>query len=292
MVNSYLANLKTTREVLDSFNLSAKYKFGQNFLVDDNIIGRILDFAHIEDALHPVIEVGPGIGTLSVTLLQKAPVVAIELDKDMRDVLKQTIKDAPNSFALINKDALKVELADFYPALERLSFSRNELPQKLVANLPYQVAATLILDWFERFDFIEDMIVMVQSEVADRISAKMRTKNYGAYSIKLRMYAEVVDRFQVSPSCFYPAPRVESAVVHLKRQPLSDDLEIIATASKIADAAFAQRRKTLRNSLKSTFKTSVVDALLAECGIDPNVRGETLSVHDYLHLGQILLQMS
>lgn len=348
MPNSYLANPKTTKQVLDSFGLSAKYKYGQNFLVDDNIVGRILQLAklqqvrrqpaaghalmnehtddaslapkqpassqtsmaeHINDAtivpkqpaasqtsMAPLLEIGPGIGTLSLALLKCAPLISVECDQDMVHVLKTTTKDFSNNFAVIQKDALKLCKADIEDASKLLGDAKDgtcagTLPKKIVANLPYKIAATLILDYFERFDFIEEAVVMVQMEVADRICAKFGTKDYGAYSIKLRMYAKMVDRFDVAPTCFYPAPRVKSSVIYMRRDHASDNRALIAAASKIADAAFVQRRKTIRNSLSTCFAKSLVDEMLAACNIDPSVRGEALNVEDYLRLGEAFLHL-
>ncbi len=296
MPNSMLANPKETKRVLDSFNLSAKYKFGQNFLVDDNIIGRILEFANITEQDIPVLEVGPGIGTLTVAMLQKAPVISIEFDEDMAHVLQETTGDYSERFALIQKDALKLQREDIENAISRLNDmgcnGAASFPKKLVANLPYQIAATLILDYFERFEFLEEMIVMVQREVADRICAQLGTKDYGAYSIKLRMHAKMLDRFQVAPTCFYPAPRVESSVIHLCRDCASSDKNLVRAASKIADAAFAQRRKTIRNSLSTSFDKQLIDELLSSCNIAPNVRGEALNIQDYLNLGKEFLKLT
>ena len=132
---------------------------------------------------------------------------------------------------------------------------------------------------------------MVQSEVADRIAAELGSKDYAAYTVKLRMHARVVDRFQVSSRCFMPAPRVESAVIRLERATTCADQELVAAASRVADAAFAQRRKNIRNSMRSSFDKGLVDELLARCGIEPTVRGETLTVEHYLELGRALLEL-
>lgn len=294
MANSPLANQTQTKRVLSSFNLDAKYKFGQNFLIDDNIVGRILELANIQTDI-PILEVGPGIGTLTLALLQKSPIISVEFDDDMVNVLKQTIGAYTDNFAVIKKDALKLNYEDIEIALRGIGAKDTngiKMPKMLVANLPYQIAATLILDYFERFDFLKSMVVMVQSEVADRICAKIGTKDYGAYSIKIRMFAQMCDRFQVSPTCFYPAPRVESSVICLRRNESNNDKQLLNSACKIADAAFAQRRKTIRNSMCASFDKSVVDELLNQCNIDQKLRGESLSVKDYLRLGQAYIDLN
>lgn len=291
MTYSPLANLSATREVLDRFGLGAKYSLGQNFLVDDNIIGRILDVSGLletEGFDRDVIEIGPGIGTLTVALLDHARVASVEFDRDLPPVLAETTEFNGDRFALIQKDALRVCQDDIRTAFDSIG---GGMPTMLVANLPYAVAATVILDWFEKFDFLQSMTVMVQSEVADRIAAQKGTKDYAAYTIKLRMFAQTTKRFQVSPSCFYPAPRVESAVIRLDRHELCQDRELLKAACKAADAAFAQRRKNIRNSMKSRFDTKTIDALLEACDIDPKLRGEALDVEQYLQLGAELLKI-
>ena len=292
MVYSSLANPRSTREVLDRFGLSAKHALGQNFLIEDNVIGNILRFAGLdaeqgETPLPTVIEIGPGIGTLSVALLEHANVVAVERDHDLLDVLAETTARHSDRFALISRDALKLTNEQLDEALVQISAER---PRQLVSNLPYAIAATVVLDWLERFEFLDSMTVMVQSEVADRMSAQVGTKSYGAYTVKLNLIAELVDRFQVSRNCFMPAPHVESAVVHIRRrQPAMDD-GLRKSACKLADAAFAQRRKTIRNSMQSAFDRETVDKLLEACGVAPNVRGETLEPQAFIEMAKVLRQ--
>ena len=294
MAYSELASPRATREVLGRFGLDAKHALGQNFLIDDNVVGNILRLSGLqgsapqEAAARSVLEIGPGIGTLTVALLEHANVIAVERDRDLLPVLAETTALHSDRFALIEGDALKTTLEQVEVACAQLKAPR---PRMLVANLPYAVAATVVLDWFGRFDFLESMTVMVQSEVADRMCAQQGTKTYGAYTAKLRLHARVSDRFQVSPACFFPAPRVESAVIRLDRCPLSDDPAVLSAASAVADAAFAQRRKTIRNSMKSAFDTTTVDALLEACAIPATTRGETLSPEQYLELGQALVEL-
>lgn len=291
MANSELANPSATRAVLERFGLSAKHALGQNFLIDDNVVGNILRVSGLAgtdphaEALPSVVEVGPGIGTLSVALLRHAVVVAVERDRDLAAVLAETTALDSDRFALIEGDALKVEWSQLARACERMGAAQ---PRMLVANLPYAVAATNVLDWFSRFEALDSMTVMVQSEVADRMAAQVGTKNYGAYTVKLRMHARTVERFQVPSSCFLPAPRVESAVVRLERAALTEDAEVLRAACAAADAAFAQRRKTIRNSMRSAFDTATVDSLLAACGVEPTVRGEILLPEQYLEMGKLL----
>ncbi|OUO88620.1 16S rRNA (adenine(1518)-N(6)/adenine(1519)-N(6))-dimethyltransferase [Gordonibacter sp. An230] len=286
---SPLASPSATRAVLEAHGLSTKYSLGQNFLVNDAILRKIVALAELapEDE---VLEVGPGIGTLTVALLKRAGRVAsVERDADLPAVLAETLAPWADRFTLVEKDALDLTAAD-------LPFS----PTKLVANLPYAVAATVVLDCFERFPGMESATVMVQKEVADRMAADPGSKNYGAYTVKLRLYAEPVGRFSVGPGNFFPPPRVESAVVRLDRRPLSDGAgdplgeAALKAACVMADAAFATRRKTLANSCRTYFAgrgregARIAAALprLFECAdVDPARRGETLSLDEFVRLG-------
>ncbi len=301
-MNSPLANPRETRAVLERFGLAAKHRLGQNFLVDDNVVGRILELSGLAPgadsasaALPCVVEVGPGIGTLTCALLRHARVVAVEYDADLPPVLAETCAADGERLRLVQADALKLERAQLERACAELG---APLPDRLVANLPYQVAATLVLDWLARFEFIESMTVMVQREVADRMAARCGCKDYGAYTVKLSLRAHIAGRFAVSPACFSPAPHVDSAVVRIERRPLftaddglsdaelaaASDSATIDTACELADAAFAQRRKTIRNSMKSRCDAAAVDAVLAACGIAPTVRAETLPPAAYLRM--------
>ena len=298
MPYSKTASPSATRALLDEFGLSAKYALGQNFLVNDDVVGRICALANLhEDDV--VLEVGPGIGTLTSALLPRvAAVVAVEADRDMAAPLSVTTADYSERFALVMGDALRVTPEQLSAALAALrtaglaSRPLRELPNRWVANLPYAVAATLILKYFQDWEFIDDATVMVQSEVADRICAQPGTKIYGAYTLKLQLFARVAGRFQVAPSCFFPAPHVESAVVHLERVAPQERLtrEEAARCIAVIDAAFAQRRKTIRNSLSSVgpWSKDQLDAAFAATGIAPGCRAETLDLAAFKALTQAL----
>ena len=301
MPNSPLASVKATRELLDSFGLSAKYRLGQNFLVDDTVVGRILDLAKLEPS-DAVLEVGPGIGTLTSAMLPRAGcVVAVEADGDLALPLAQSTGDYSERFALIVADALTVEPSNIRGALEQLALRGNaavpdsRMPGKWVSNLPYAVAATLILQYFQEWDFIHDACVMVQSEVADRIAANPGTKTYGAYTVKLALYARTAQRFEVPPSSFYPAPHVSSAVIRLERRQAGELCEAQEARSvcKVVEAAFAQRRKTIRNSMGSQkgFDRNMLDEAYASCGISPACRAETLDPHAFVELARTLCRL-
>lgn len=289
---SCLASPSATRAVLERHGLATKKALGQNFLVNDSVIARICELSEVcaDDA---VLEVGPGIGTLTVALLARAGrVLSVERDTDLPAVLAETCADFDN-FTLLSKDALTLSQADLDEAFGEAA-AQGEAPNKFIANLPYAVAATLVLDFFQRFSSLQCATVMVQSEVADRMMAKMGTKDYGAYTVKLNLIAKPTGRFQVGPGNFFPPPRVTSAVIRLDRR---DDLGITAeeaaVASLMADAAFATRRKTIANSMKTFFSgrkgcDGVVEklpAILEGAGIDARRRGESLTLEEFIGLG-------
>ena len=371
---SPLSTPSATRAVLEAHGIGTKYTLGQNFLVNDDVLKKIIVLAEVGEA-DRILEVGPGIGTLTIALLKHAAsVVAIERDPDLPAVLADTLHPWRDKFALIEKDALDVTGDDIVAAmagigadtgcLDRASSAANEtaqwavsqsedclsesryrvavpqeepqlsLPNKLVANLPYAVAATVVLDYFENFPFLDSATVMVQKEVADRMAAAVGTKNYGAYTVKLGLHAEPAGRFPVGPGNFFPPPRVDSAVIRLNRRvPLMADgapatSEVIAAAALVADAAFANRRKTIANSCKTYFSgrgslllgasgssaglravdgalsggvggafvldgADIVDhlpAIFDAAAIDPRRRGETLTQQEFLALGAALLK--
>ena len=257
--------------------LLLKHRLGQNFLVNDAIIEKIIALAEPAAGEH-VLEVGPGIGTLTVALLGSgASVTAIEADPTLPAVLAETCARDGERLALIEGDALKVDLAALDPA-----------PAKLVSNLPYQVAATIILKVFEDVPSLTRAVVMVQAEVADRIAAKPGSKTYGAYTAKLALYGRVTGRFEVGPGNFMPPPHVDSAVVRIDRAPLVD-AETALRVAPVIDAAFAQRRKTIRNSMSASgFDKGALDAAFAACGIAPTARAETLAPEQFVQLAAAL----
>lgn len=313
---SPLASVSATRAVLEDHGLAAKKALGQNFLVNDAILARIVDLADLSSD-DVVLEVGPGIGTLTIALLQHAArVVSVERDPDLPAVLAETCAPWADRFALVEKDALHL-------AADDLAVLGGFLPDKLVANLPYAVAATVVLDYFERFASLESATVMVQKEVADRMAASPGNKNYGAYTVKLGMYAAPAGSFVVGPGNFFPPPHVDSAVIRLDRRTpaalenaaaaLAAELPhraeagegavveaLRAATCRMADAAFTNRRKTLANSCKAYFASrgeagkqtaAALPQLFEQAGIDPKRRGETLSQEEFIALGAAYLRM-
>ncbi len=288
MPASWLADPHETREVLDRFGLATKHRLGQNFLVDDRVVARILDLAQVGEN-DVVLEVGPGIGTLTVALLARASAVcSIEADRELEGVLAETCSRCPGRLALVMGDALRVGENDVRAALADAGV--DAAPRLFVSNLPYQVATAVIMRVLIEVPSVERLVVMVQAEVADRILASPGSREYGAYTVRLALYGQVTGRFEVAPSCFTPQPRVNSAVVRIDRladQPLSAD-ELSATTAVIG-AAFAQRRKTIRNSMSSSgYGRAELDAAFSACGIDPTARAETLAPEQYVSLASAL----
>jgi len=281
VTTSRLANPSATLAVLDRHGLHTKKRLGQHFLVDDNVVGRIIELAQLspEDT---VVEVGPGIGTLTVALCEAAGhVVAVERDEELEPVLAETTAECP-SFALLHADALDLTAADIAAPFGD--------PVALVANLPYAVAATVVLRFFEQLPRLQQATIMVQTEVADRMAATPGTKAYGAYTVKLRLRAEPAGRFAVAPTCFLPPPRVGSTVLRLERaKPIADE-ETLKAAARVADAAFAQRRKTIRNSLRAVLDIPAarIDGALHDAGIDGAIRAETLEPSAFVALARNL----
>ena len=297
---SPLATPSATRAVLEEFGLTTKKSLGQNFLVNDSVIQKIVELSALGEASEQgevgesgapvgdtttapligthsgahkehVLEVGPGIGTLTLALLPRAAhVTSVERDARLLPVLAKTTQPWANKFTLIHKDALDLCAEDFNDAADfsgvaascTVANPSTALPTTFIANLPYAVAATLILGYFQKFHSIESATVMVQREVADRICAAHGNKNYGAYTVKLGMFAKAVGQFRVGPNNFFPPPHVESAVVRLNRATPKDaagnflTLQDVQAVCTLADAAFFSRRKTIYNSMKSYFASS------------------------------------
>ena len=304
---SWLANQRATKETLERFGLATKYRLGQNFLVQDHVIEKIVQLVEVQPT-DVIVEVGPGLGTLTVALLDNARAVcSLEADSELEQVLAVTCKEPhPDSFALVMGDALAItpqKLAEAYSTLPTVAHdaaTSAPMPTKFVSNLPYQVAATLILKFFQELSSLERAVVMVQAEVADRIAAKPSTKAYGAYTAKLSLFAQVTGRFEVGPGNFMPPPRVNSAVVRLDRtqarNPVTSKLlseEELLHTMRVIDAAFAQRRKTIRNSMSASgFDKDKLDQAFLATGIAPTARAEVLTSQDFICLAAALEPLS
>lgn len=267
-----------TVNCLDRHGIHLKKKFGQNFLIDSNIVNRIIDLSGVMPD-DKVIEVGPGIGSLTCALLNVgANVASVEADVTLVPALLENVEARSAQFKLILKDALKIDSRD-------LPFC----PNKFIANLPYSVASRLIIDFFKKFESLESACVMVQKEVADRICAKPGNKDYGAYSVKIQSIADVEDRFDVSRNSFLPPPRVDSSVIRLvKKDNLPAEIDDIF---KTANALFCNRRKTIYNCAISSFgkdNATNIRSWFESCNIDPSLRAEVLSIKDFHNLASKL----
>lgn len=273
-----LLSARDIRELAEAAGIRPSKQRGQNFVMDPNTVRTIVSRARIETG-QPVLEIGPGLGSLTLGLLEAgADVVAVELDRGLAELLPHTLAareiDA-DRFRLVHDDALQVtEL----PALPHAG-----APTALVANLPYNVATPILLTMLERFETLRSALVMVQSEVVDRLTAGPGSRTYGGPSVKAAWYGRAVHAGRISRQIFWPVPNVDSALVELVRheQPLGTPQEREAVFAVI-DAAFAQRRKTLRAALSGWAGSATrSEAILRGAGIDPAARGETLEIEQF-----------
>ena len=275
-----------TKEIIEKYNFYFKKNFGQNFLIDGNVLDNIISAAKItKDDF--VLEIGPGIGSLTQYLAENAgKVLAVEIDKNLIPILGETLKEYDN-VEIINEDVLKIDINSI------IEEKNNGKPIKVVANLPYYITTPILMELLERRLNVESITVMVQKEVADRMQAQPKTKDYGALTLAVQYYSDANINFIVPPGCFMPRPNVDSAVITLtihKGSRFSVENEDLMF--EIIKASFAQRRKTLLNGLNNApnlkFTKEDVISALNEMGIDERIRGEALSVEDFANLSNIL----
>ncbi|WP_148556975.1 16S rRNA (adenine(1518)-N(6)/adenine(1519)-N(6))-dimethyltransferase RsmA [Terrisporobacter glycolicus] len=275
-----LSSHKATKEVVQKHNFKFSKSLGQNFLIDTNVIDRIIEGARVKEGDY-VIEVGPGIGTLTKEMGKTAQkVVAIEIDKTLIPILEETLSDFPN-IEVINKDILKVDVQELVK--EKL----NGGPVKLIANLPYYITTPIVMKFLEEDIPVTDIVVMVQKEVADRMNAKANTKDYGALSVAVQYYCDTEIVAKAPRHMFMPQPNVDSTVIglHVREEQIYhvDNKDVFF---KTVKASFGQRRKTLLNSLGGLgflTKDQIREAL-QEANIDEKRRGETLSIEEFAAL--------
>ena len=283
-----IADYSVTKAVLERHGFTFKKSFGQNFLTDTNILQKIVDTAEIDDQVN-VIEIGPGIGALTEFLAERAAeVMAFEIDHRLVPILADTLRDFDN-VTVVNEDILKVDLAQHIQ-----NFKNPDLPIKVVANLPYYITTPILMHLIESGIPFSEFVVMMQKEVADRISAQPNTKAYGSLSIAVQYYMTAKVAFIVPRTVFVPAPNVDSAILKMVRRPepavaVEDEIFFF----KISKASFTHRRKTLWNNLTGHFgKTEEVkDKLtkaLDQAGLSPSVRGEALSLEEFASLADAL----
>ena len=281
-----LSNPQKTIEVLQKYNFSFQKKFGQNFLIDPHVLDKIIAAAEItkDDC---VLEIGPGIGTLTQYLAEAArEVVAVEIDSTLIPILEDTLS-AYDNVSVINEDVLKVDL-------RKLAEERNGgKPIKVVANLPYYITTPIIMSLFESHVPLKSLTVMVQKEVALRMQAGPGTKDYGALSLAVQYYASPYLAANVPPNCFMPRPNVGSAVIRLTRfEETPVQVKDEKLLFRLIRASFNQRRKTLQNGLVNSqeldFTKEQVAAAIATLGVSPSVRGEALTLEQFAALANAL----
>ena len=283
--NETLASYAAVRALLDARGLAPKKNFGQNFLTDAFVLGKIVNAAGVDSSM-TAIEIGPGLGALTAELAKRAgKVLAVEIDGGLIPVLEETLS-AYGNVRLVHGDVLKLDLA-------ALLAEENAARACLVANLPYYITTPIVFRVLESRLPLESMTVMVQKEVGERMRALPSSKAYGAVTVMIRYYADVELVANVPPNCFFPRPNVDSAVVKLMllREPrvaVADEAFFFA----LIHAAFAMRRKTLVNCLSADEALGIgkaeAAAALAACGLSESVRGEALDIHDFARLAAAL----
>lgn len=285
-----LGNPQNTIAVLQKYNFSFQKKFGQNFLIDTHVLDKIIRSAEItkEDM---VVEIGPGIGTMTQYLACAAgKVAAIEIDKALIPILEDTLEGYEN-VQVINDDVLKVDIA-------KLAEEENGgRPIKVVANLPYYITTPIIMGLFENHVPLKSITVMVQKEVADRMQVGPGTKDYGALSLAVQYYAKPKIVANVPPNCFMPRPKVGSAVIRLERYEKPPvEVKNEKLMFRIIRASFNQRRKTLVNGLKNSqeipFSKEQIEQALGMCGLSLSVRGEALTLAQFAQLANAFTEIS
>ena len=287
-MNQKLSDPKKTIEVIQKYQFAFQKRFGQNFLIDAHVLEKIVSAAGItkDDC---VLEIGPGIGTMTQYLAESAgQVIAVEIDTNLLPILTDTLKDYSN-VKVINQDILKVDIN------ELVKEYNNGRPIKVVANLPYYITTPIIMGLFESNVPIDNITVMVQKEVADRMQVGPGSKDYGALSLAVQYYASPYIVANVPPNCFIPRPNVGSAVIRLTRyQEPPVQVKDPKLMFKLIRASFNQRRKTLQNSLNNSpeisFSKEEITKAIESLGVSPSVRGEALSLEQFAQLANYFAQ--
>ena len=287
-MNEKLSDPKKTIEVIQKYQFAFQKRFGQNFLIDAHVLEKIVSAAGItkDDC---VLEIGPGIGTMTQYLAESAgQVIAVEIDTNLLPILADTLKDYSN-VKVINQDILKVDIN------ELVKEYNNGRPIKVVANLPYYITTPIIMGLFESNVPIDNITVMVQKEVADRMQVGPGSKDYGALSLAVQYYASPYIVANVPPNCFIPRPNVGSAVIRLTRyQEPPVQVKDPKLMFKLIRASFNQRRKTLQNGLNNSaeisFSKEEITKAIESLGVSPSVRGEALSLEQFAQLANYFAQ--
>lgn len=281
--------LKVTKNIMNKYGIKANKRFGQNFLIDDNILENIVDSANITKN-DLVIEIGPGLGNLTDYILDRAGfAVLVEIDKNMIDILNDRFENKDN-YILLNTDILKLDIDNYVINIEKeknIKFSNV----KVVANLPYYITTPIIFKLLQEENIINEIIVMVQKEVADRMVAVPKTKDYGILTLMVEYLSKASICFTVPNNSFVPAPNVTSAVICLNKQK-KYSVKDEKTLFDLIHSSFAKRRKKMINSLQmSNFMNmdkKSLECLFTECNIDFNTRAEELNLEDYIRIAEKL----
>ena len=281
-----LTDLSTIRDLCARYDFALSKGFGQNFIINPGVCPKMAELGGAAPGVG-VLEIGPGIGTMTQYLAEAAgKVIAVEIDKNLIPILADTLHEYEN-VQIINEDVLKLDIAKI------VEEQNGGKPIKVVANLPYYITTPIIMGLFENHVPLQSITVMVQKEVADRMQTGPGNKDYGALSLAVQYYADPYIVANVPPNCFMPRPKVGSAVIRLTRHaetPVQVDDEKLLF--QIIRASFNQRRKTLANGLKNyeglSFEKETIEAAIAECGFSPSVRGEALSLEEFAKLANVL----
>ncbi|MBQ6128890.1 MAG: 16S rRNA (adenine(1518)-N(6)/adenine(1519)-N(6))-dimethyltransferase RsmA [Lachnospiraceae bacterium] len=283
---SDLVSAKSTAEIIKKYDFSIQKKFGQNFLIDEHVLDKIIDAAQI-DVAYGVIEIGPGLGTMTRRLAALSKkVVAIEIDRQLIPILSDTLSDCDN-VKVINADVMKTDLGSL------IDEEFGDMPVKVVANLPYYITTPIVMSLLEGRFAIESITIMIQKEVAERMRAVPGSKDYGALSLAVGYYADAYIAANVPPNCFMPRPKVGSCVIRLnvRKEPfvsVRDEKQMFA----LIRGAFNQRRKTLVNAVANyeglSYKKEEIEEALKKLDLSPSIRGEALDLQQFAALSDIL----
>ena len=284
---AYLGDPKRTIEILNKYHIVFQKKFGQNFLIDTHVLDKIIAAAGITKD-DTVLEIGPGIGTMTQYLCENAgKVIAVEIDRTLVPILENDTLSEYDNFRIINEDVLKLDLKQL------IDDENGGRPIKVAANLPYYITTPIVMKLLEKRLPIDNITVMVQKEVAERMQAGPGSKDYGALSLAVQYYADAYIAANVPPNCFMPRPNVGSAVIRLtlhKEPPVKVRDERLMFA--LIRASFNQRRKTLQNGINNSpelsFSKEAVSAALQKMGLPETVRGESLTLEQFAGLSDLL----
>ena len=283
---SDLVSAKSTAEIIKKYDFSIQKKFGQNFLIDEHVLDKIIDAAQI-DVAYGVIEIGPGLGTMTRRLAALSKkVVAIEIDRQLIPRLSDTLSDC-DKVQVIHADVMKTDLGSLFDE------EFGDMPVKVVANLPYYITTPIVMSLLEGRFAIESITIMIQKEVAERMRAVPGSKDYGALSLAVGYYADAYIAANVPPNCFMPRPKVGSCVIRLnvRKEPfvsVRDEKQMFA----LIRGAFNQRRKTLVNAVANyeglSYKKEEIEEALKKLDLSPSIRGEALDLQQFAALSDIL----